>query len=285
MTGLELRLLVGFDAEPEYLPRSEWDMQQIFLDGLIRALMPVDRPGFAFAADPHGEISAEEAWQTIEGPLGKLEAFAVACQWPVTLRRITTLRGRIPREGTLSRHNVSNELLAITDTLEAELSTHIFWRTSVLGEKILQTSREDALGDEATARYPDLIEEVGHAMKSVSLGLGTAAVFHAMRILEVGVVDLLAFIGKPLTKRDKWGLLLSDLKQYSDNEPDAEKAKFVRELHNYLHAAKEAWRNDTIHDYRVNFHPNDAYHILFNVLAFMRSLAIGLGKYQQQPTP
>lgn len=135
--------------------------------------------------------------------------------------------------------------------------------------------------DGFAAAFPSAAFEVEEAAKCVALGRYTAAVFHAMRMLEVGIRSLAKRLNipdptKPAEKN--WGVILKCIKEKIDelwpgrsNLSSSEGAAFEK-LYASLDAVRNPWRNATMHVETI-YAPHEALHIIRCSAYFMRQLS------------
>jgi len=129
--------------------------------------------------------------------------------------------------------------------------------------------------------FPDASFEVEEAAKCVALGRYTASVFHAMRMLEIGIRALSKHLSipdptKPAEKN--WGKILSAIKVKIDELwpsnvrlPNSEGSAF-EDLYAHLDAVRNPWRNATMHVETI-YAPHEALHIIRCAAFFMTKLA------------
>lgn len=128
--------------------------------------------------------------------------------------------------------------------------------------------------------FPDAARELEEGAKCLALQRPTAAVFHAMRMLEVGIKKLSELLGiddpvKPAEKN--WGKILDKIKAAIDSKypksqrlPNSDGAKFEG-LYASLDAVKNPWRNGTMH-VESFYSDSEALHIANCVVFFMQKL-------------
>lgn len=129
--------------------------------------------------------------------------------------------------------------------------------------------------------FPDAARELEESAKCIALQRPTAAVFHAMRMLEIGVRKLaeLLSIGDPTKPAERnWGNILRLIKERIDEvypksqrHPDSDGAAFEK-MYASLDAVKNPWRNGTMH-VETFYTESEAVHILRCVAFFMKTLA------------
>ena len=146
---------------------------------------------------------------------------------------------------------------------------------------------------EPTAGWNAVIErfacrdDVEEATRCLALERSTAAVFHLMRIVEKGVLELQVFLKDPDDPKAHFGGVLAKLesarKNGFANAPDFLKPnfQFVIEILPHLYAVKDAWRDKVVH-VGNNIIPSKqftgpmAWDIYRATLALMKTLADGL---------
>jgi hypothetical protein len=137
-------------------------------------------------------------------------------------------------------------------------------------------------------RFPSALREVEEAWKCFAFARYTAAVFHSLQIVEVGLIELGNFIGvtDPLSG---WTSVAQRLKKIIDtkyqdrSEFEKRNGTFLEQTQGTVEALKNAWRNKISHAHGKltimtgeEFHPDVAEEILLATRAFMRRLAEGL---------
>lgn len=135
-----------------------------------------------------------------------------------------------------------------------------------------------AFGTEVSQKLPKTAFEVDEASKCLGVGLDTAAVFHLMRVVEIGIeaVRKSLAIPDPIRAAERnWGVMIkkineavSDKKQLM-SQPDTQ---FFIEIQASLDAVRNAWRNATMH-VESKYTADEAEHIFIAVKGFMRKVA------------
>ncbi len=145
---------------------------------------------------------------------------------------------------------------------------------------------EDPLGgwSETIARFPSIIFDVEEAAKCIALSRNTAAVFHLMRIMEIGLFSLATKLEVPgfnPRTNPSWDSVLKkchaemSLRREQRSQTWLEHARFFEEATATLEAAKLAWRNPTMHVEGVYDEERTA-DVWLAVRAFMRHLSTKL---------
>ena len=173
----------------------------------------------------------------------------------------------------------------VRNTLRRELSL----RTVLVlepKEQALYAPSEPHFGPDVTAKFPtEGVFEIDEAGKCLALGRSTAAVFHLMRVMEIGLsaVSECLQIENPVKQDRSWGAILRLIKDdmAARSRPktparpwsskSADQALF-ESLYGSLDAVKVAWRNPTMH-VEKKYLPDEAEHIFVSVRGFMKTLA------------
>jgi hypothetical protein len=127
------------------------------------------------------------------------------------------------------------------------------------------------------------IFELDEAGKCLALGRDTAAVFHLMRIMEIGIRAVAKSLGIPdpiKPSNRNWHQILKSIKDENDARV-ARKAKswkdqrdkeFFVSAYVSLDAVRVAWRNPTMH-IENKYTPDEAGNVFLAVRGFMKKLA------------
>lgn len=145
-------------------------------------------------------------------------------------------------------------------------------------------NRADVLAnyDGFSLKFPKVAFEVEEAGKCYALGRYTACVFHAMRMLELGLGALSTRLGiddpsKPSEKN--WGKILEKIRLRVDelwpkrNRSSGSEGAAFDELYANLEAVRNPWRNATMHVETI-YAPHEALHILRCTVYFLLRLGL-----------
>jgi hypothetical protein len=137
-------------------------------------------------------------------------------------------------------------------------------------------------GDEVQVKFPTASYEIEESSKCLALSRDTAAVFHLMRCMEIGIraVAKSLAIPDPIKGGDRnWGEMLKKIKSAMDAKnatgPDHWKPddrNIFESAYGSLDAVRVAWRNTTMH-VENKYSPDEAEHIFGAVRGLMRRLA------------
>jgi hypothetical protein len=144
-------------------------------------------------------------------------------------------------------------------------------------------SAADLLGVETAERFTTIWFDCEEAAKCIVVLRPTAAVFHCMRMLEIGIKAFAARLGiddpvKPAQRN--WGAFLREIKTKIDATYSADKrmpgseGAFMESLYATLDAVKNPWRNETMHVEGV-YTDSEARFILINTVNFIQKMASG----------
>jgi hypothetical protein len=111
---------------------------------------------------------------------------------------------------------------------------------------------EKLFGEEVEARFPLSVDDISEAGKCIAVGRFTAAVFHLMRVMEIGVQEFAAKLKVSVPAAKTWGAILREIDDKIATMPHRTKKQKetkirFQELSAYLHHVKDVWRNTTMH--------------------------------------
>ena len=218
------------------------------------------------------------------GYLSDLIAYAEDLGAQVTTIAIRELRVSCKPSSTITYLQMAERLKEIESTLRRELKLIHLYVVASKGAELLDP--EEALfGEDVESSYPSAAFEIEEAGKCLGLGRDTAAVFHLMRVMEIGlrtVAKCLA-IPDPIKEAERnWGVVLRKIKDELDErgKPKSPRAwktledkALFGDLYASLDAVKVAWRNSTMHvEGKYTF--DEAEHIFVATRGFMKKLAL-----------
>jgi hypothetical protein len=122
--------------------------------------------------------------------------------------------------------------------------------------------------------------ELDEAAKCLALGRSTACVFHLMRLMEISVRAVARCLGipDPLPGDRSWGKVLENVRNGIKAKwptvaaRETGDGKLFDDLHAFLDAVKNPWRNSTMHPAN-KYTPEEAEHIFVAVRGFVTKLA------------
>ena len=136
-------------------------------------------------------------------------------------------------------------------------------------------------GETVADRFPSANFDIGNSGHAIAVELPTAAVFHLMRVLEIGLTALGKVFAVSLAYTN-WEPALAQIESKIANMrsdpvwkalPDCkEQQEYYSQAVSYLRTVKDAWRNYTMHT-RGKYDNNEAEQIFTAVKGFMQKLA------------
>ena len=143
--------------------------------------------------------------------------------------------------------------------------------------------KEPPFGADIATAFASAAFEIDEAGKCFALNRHTAAVFHLMRVLEIGITAARKSlqIPDPIKPAERnWAVILRKFKEEFDRRntqkppqwAKPENADFFAEIHASLDAVKNVWRNATMHVEKT-YTEEEAEHVMSAVRGFMKKLA------------
>ncbi|MGA3373558.1 MAG: hypothetical protein ABSC48_17555 [Terracidiphilus sp.] len=161
-------------------------------------------------------------------------------------------------------------------TMEDELSTRAFF--SLESAESAAWNNKRAGGEDVSDKFPSTDFEFEEYSKCFAIGRYTAAVFHLMRILEIGLACLAKSIGTDPADKS-WEQILNGiqvaLKANSQAKPPGwrDTEQFYSEVSAQFRNLKNAWRNYTMH-VRITYDKERAEEIFVHVRSLMKTMSL-----------
>jgi hypothetical protein len=140
-------------------------------------------------------------------------------------------------------------------------------------ERAERYDQKEMFGKDVTAKFPSIQYDCVEAGNCYACARSTAAVFHLMRIMEVGVQQFGTKLGVKLTGEKNWQNILDEVnKAIRALDQKAPQTKELAATSANLYSVKLAWRNEVMH-------PKDTYtleetdNLIRQVRIFMEQLA------------
>ncbi|HEY1682888.1 MAG TPA: hypothetical protein VGF98_14675 [Candidatus Tumulicola sp.] len=127
----------------------------------------------------------------------------------MTLHAIGELRRTLNPAGTPNPAAVLSRLETLKFTAANELKQHYFLYVSSSNASHFVTPLNG--WTDVVARFPTMIEDIEEAEKCNSLARSTAAVFHLMRMMEIGVQAFGNALGLVGTPHKTWGAISNEI--------------------------------------------------------------------------
>ena len=269
---------------------SLWDMLKLNASAFFKAISTLRYAQSAVQVmkdTGHGPVKSEEkmikgiAKTTIQ-LLDELQQSLLILNTKITAMSVDRLKARLvlhvvdeDEKGIVTYGEFADSMKDIDLRLKDELShTKVFVLES--GRENFFDPKEPLFGAGVVDKFPKAIDDIEDTGKCLALGLGTSAVMHLMRVMEVGLQDLAKSLGIPYAP--SWESYLSQIQAKISTKHKRKGVrwkrdeKFYRDLSGDLLTVKQAWRNPTMHiDRRYNV---DEAETIFNaVKALMQRLA------------
>lgn len=136
----------------------------------------------------------------------------------------------------------------------------------------------EPLGREVALRFPQFTEDLDEAAKCLALGMGTATVFHLMRVMELAV----RLLGRRLrvkidVENESWYQITQHAERGIKSLPakTPKQKKLKEQLGSavaHLNAVRIAWRNNVMHP-KATYTPEESRVIFSHVGLFIKTLA------------
>lgn len=183
------------------------------------------------------------------------------------------------------RHNfqwLMDQVSAVEKLAEKELQGKVFLYIPPEQSKFFPTRGNPyPLTEKVFKAFPSAIYDTNEAAWCLASARSTAAVFHLMRILEIGLTALGNVFGISLSHTN-WAPALDQIEsKIRDMNKDPvwkalpdckELQEFYAQAASHLGIMKDAWRNYTMH-VRAKYTQEEAEQIFSNVKAFMQKLS------------
>lgn len=169
----------------------------------------------------------------------------------------------------MTTSNLVQGLRQLESVIRNEMKSHsFFW----VDDPSFYQQRQP-FGARVAVWFPELEYDITESGNCIAFDRGTAAVFHLMRVMEVGVQRFGTRLGVSLTHELNWQAILDRI----NPAIKARKAKnqdtiLLSQTAAHLFSVKVAWRNPTMHP-TSKYTPEEAKDIYQNVKTFMGSLA------------
>lgn len=272
---------------------SLWDMQRINGEALCEVVNKLNRLG-GFLIHHEG-FDAYKAWSEIEKTEPKTSAFFadVSDQMPWLreglLRIGADLTDRTAEElidklnnKTCSRNDVYMACIEMNKRLQHEMGKIGLYIVDPNSKARIEKACEQ-FGEDIIDKFTSISYEVDEAGKCLGLDRSTAAVFHLMRVMEIGVKAASKSLGIPDNLKGaerNWGVMLRKFKEEITRRDSMGQAGWKNigdktlfpEIYVSLDAVRNAWRNATMH-VESKYTLEEAEHIWGAVKGFMKKLS------------
>jgi hypothetical protein len=209
---------------------------------------------------------------TVASSLGELMREADRLNLRMAVQQLERIKEQLfgERRGTLAsvRPMLLDLHMRILDTLE----DRVFLIVPPECKELYRQSKPP-FGSEVEAKFPQMSEDISESGKCLALGRPTAAVFHLMRVMEIGNQKLGDKLGVQFASEKNWQNILDEVnKAIKAMDHKAAQTKAYAAAASHLYHVKLAWRNEVMHPKQTYTH-DEATKVHAAVDAFIRDLA------------
>ncbi len=230
------------------------DMLKLKADKFVSAMHALGqvRGSIRFQTDAlsvvHSWAPDAEAKEFVLNQVATLREDAMGLGAKMSVKAIDTLVNRI-NDGSIKTEAEMQSLSAevenrFVDELELQ---HVF----ALNAEEAALYEADGFGAEVHAKFPSVIFELDEASKCMAFGRYTAAVFHWMRAVEVGLRATRLCLGAPALLPNagrSWGAILTEMRALKTGSPPKwPENDYFSGVYAMLESIMNAWRNSTMH--------------------------------------
>jgi len=176
---------------------------------------------------------------------------------------------------TLDRTINTKEIVGEIDDLQRRLldrADSIFCLTLSMADRALYEPSQPLFGAEIEAKFSNKSEDIAEAGKCLALVRPTAAVFHLMRVMEIGVRRFGDVLGVTLADDKNWQNILDEInKAIRALDQKAMLTKKYAAASAHLYNVKLASRNEVMHP-KQTYTPDEATKVFNATDAFIRDL-------------
>jgi hypothetical protein len=240
----------------------------------------------------NGKSPVGMSWEVIASELGLMEKLCVDLSLTATLAQIRRVK-KLWFEGNIERVGIqffAQQVIEIQTRLNDELAAEMIVILKPRNAEYFTAFSPDTGNLPATEleqtwvpvfkAFPSIKYDTLESLKSYALGRNTAAVFHLMRVLEIGLGTLGSVFGVSLAHTN-WGPAIDQIEsKIRDMHKDPvwkalpdckDQQEFYSQSASHFGVLKDAWRNYTAHA-RGKYDEQEASDVMTSVRAFMQKL-------------
>lgn len=276
-------LLAPWVAEP-YRPWSLFEMKTLFAENVAKVASALEVLIRECTSDDNAAVVDEGRRTRLRSALAVIRSDCDALGLSSSLAQIDRMSNRLFLLADFPLSQARGLLVDLSRRFEDDLRTCLCF--IVPRDLAKYWDERQPFGSEVIARFPSATIDIEEAGKCLACRRSTAAVFHLMRVMEVGLRVLGASLKDSRLdpkQNPSWDGILTRFsdevgKRRKDRSPEwTADTTFFSGAAARLMAVKDAWRNPTMH---VEIHYNDeqAVDVWNHVGAFMRHLASKLSE-------
>jgi hypothetical protein len=198
--------------------------------------------------------------QRLKAVLDKIlkEEFPSLRQWCERVSLTYSLKSLDYAERSIAQAPTFSTIERVIDELTRRIEDELdlVWFVHVSNDRLGSYRNSAGFGDRVSAKFPEAAFDVEHAGTCLALEEGTACVIHLMRVVESAVDAIALGTGVPesaVKAVTTWEHLMKEInnKIQENNRTSVPtwlaSHSFYENALAYLHAAKNAWRNPSMH--------------------------------------
>lgn len=187
----------------------------------------------------------------------------------LSIAQVGRIGAAIKRDCTFRELQV--EVKTLNERIEDELVGQLLLH--VPPNKASYYMDKELFGSAVETKLQEASYDIAEAGKCLALARPTAAVFHLMRVLEIGVARFATKLSTTINTDRAWGEILRDVRIEIDTlKRSGADVSDLEQIQASLHAVKDAWRNPTMHP--TNKYTEDEAEEIFHASrTFMRRVA------------
>jgi hypothetical protein len=259
---------------------SLWDMLKLSASSFTRAIASLRhiQTFIDFNKDSAEKVLSKDNRQRAAQHIDELIQAVVIIGMPITIKSIGRLKDRLDSPG-ITYQELGAAYLKIETRVHDELDLVSVFVLAQEKAKLFEP-REPLFGSDFEGKFASAgVYEVDEAAKCMALGRDTAAVFHLMRCMEIGIRTVAKSLGipDPVKGADRnWNEMLKKIKTAMDarfNPPTWKPGdqEIFQSAYGSLDAVRVAWRNTTMH-VENKYSAEEAEHIFVATRGFMKKL-------------
>ena len=265
-------------------------LKEIKSDCYLGSMVAIDDEPVLALVKPLDDKSREKATRQ----LGYVEKEFRGIGLVITADTAKELREELERESSAMQNFqwLINKVESLENLADKELHGKFFLYIPPERAKFWPSMKHPHLfGPEVAENFPSATFDIGNAGTCIATTLCTAAVFHLMRVMEIGLAALGKVFGVSLAHTN-WGAAIPEIESkirdmHKQSEwrslPDCkEQQQFYADAASHFAFVKDAWRNHTMH-VRAKYTEDEAEIIYLSVKSFMQKLAKRLKEDEAQP--
>lgn len=215
---------------------------------------------------------SEEIMKIASGALGELHREAERLKLRPAVQQLERIKEQLFGENRGTIASVKPMLLDLHMRVLDTLEDHVF--LSLSPDALLHYRQtEPPFGWDVAAKFPQMTEDISEAGKCLAFGRPTAAVFHLMRVMEIGTQKLGDKLGVQFASEKNWQNILDEVnKAIRGLDQRAAQTKAYAAASSHLYNVKLAWRNEVMHP-KQTYTDEEAMKVHSAVNTFVRDLA------------